>query len=149
MRDFEACAEPLQDWLNGTEVKVQESSARLHDLTAKTQELGKLQVRGGGVWEESGRSLGWGLGWSGRSLVECGLGLGGVWEESGGVWEESGRSLGGVWEESGGVWEECGRSLGGVWEGSGRSLGGVWTETRPRPKTVEAVTRPKTTKKWS
>ncbi|CAL8394133.1 unnamed protein product, partial [Arctogadus glacialis] len=43
MRDFEACAEPLQDWLNGTEVKVQESSARLHDLAAKTQELGKLQ----------------------------------------------------------------------------------------------------------
>ncbi|KAG7249949.1 hypothetical protein CRUP_005777, partial [Coryphaenoides rupestris] len=43
MRDFEASAEPLQDWLNGTEVKVQESSARLHDLPAKTQELGKLQ----------------------------------------------------------------------------------------------------------
>uniref|UniRef100_A0A3B4V7G6 Uncharacterized protein n=1 Tax=Seriola dumerili TaxID=41447 RepID=A0A3B4V7G6_SERDU len=41
---FEASAEPLQDWLNSTEVRVQESSARLHDLPAKKQELSKLQV---------------------------------------------------------------------------------------------------------
>ena len=84
MRDFEACAEPLQDWLNGTEVKVQESSARLHDLAAKTQELGKLQVKGrGGVlagsWVGSGRSLGRVLagGWaeSGLSLVGSGRSL--------------------------------------------------------------------------
>ena len=44
MRDFEASAEPLQDWLNATELAVKESSARLHDLTAKKQELHKLQV---------------------------------------------------------------------------------------------------------
>ncbi|GLD49390.1 nesprin-1-like protein [Lates japonicus] len=43
MTEFEASAEPLQDWLNSTEVRVQESSARLHDLIAKKQELGKLQ----------------------------------------------------------------------------------------------------------
>ncbi|XP_056150129.1 nesprin-1-like [Lampris incognitus] len=43
MTDFEASAEPLQDWLNNTEVRVQESSARLHDLPAKRQELSKLQ----------------------------------------------------------------------------------------------------------
>lgn len=44
MTEFEASAEPLQDWLNGTEVRVQESSARLHDLPAKKEELKKLQV---------------------------------------------------------------------------------------------------------
>ncbi|KAJ8275253.1 hypothetical protein COCON_G00098780 [Conger conger] len=43
MRDFEASAEPLQDWLNGTESLLQESSTRLHDLPAKKQELHKLQ----------------------------------------------------------------------------------------------------------
>ncbi|XP_045574102.1 nesprin-1 isoform X3 [Salmo salar] len=43
MKDFEASAEPLQEWLHGTEVAVQESSTRLHDLTAKKQELHKLQ----------------------------------------------------------------------------------------------------------
>ncbi|XP_047184446.1 nesprin-1 isoform X2 [Scophthalmus maximus] len=43
MTQFEASAEPLQDWLNSTEVRVQESSARLHDLPAKKQELSKLQ----------------------------------------------------------------------------------------------------------
>uniref|UniRef100_A0A3Q3FIN1 Uncharacterized protein n=1 Tax=Labrus bergylta TaxID=56723 RepID=A0A3Q3FIN1_9LABR len=46
MKEFEASAEPLQDWLNSTEVRVQESSARLHDLPAKKQELSKLQVLG-------------------------------------------------------------------------------------------------------
>lgn len=44
MTEFEASAEPLQDWLTSTEVRVQESSARLHDLPAKKQELSKLQV---------------------------------------------------------------------------------------------------------
>lgn len=44
MTEFEVSAEPLQDWLNNTEVRVQESSARLHDLPAKKQELSKLQV---------------------------------------------------------------------------------------------------------
>lgn len=44
MTEFEVNAEPLQDWLNNTEVRVQESSARLHDLPAKKQELSKLQV---------------------------------------------------------------------------------------------------------
>ncbi|KAM4529485.1 nesprin-1 isoform 3-T3 [Fundulus diaphanus] len=43
MTEFEASAEPLQDWLNGTESRVQESSARLHDLPTKKQELSKLQ----------------------------------------------------------------------------------------------------------
>ncbi|XP_063352154.1 nesprin-1 isoform X7 [Pelmatolapia mariae] len=43
MTEFEASAEPLQEWLNSTEVRVQESSARLHDLPAKKQELSKLQ----------------------------------------------------------------------------------------------------------
>ncbi|XP_028253699.1 nesprin-1 [Parambassis ranga] len=43
MTEFEASAEPLQDWLNSTEARVQESSARLHDLPAKKQELSKLQ----------------------------------------------------------------------------------------------------------
>lgn len=44
MTEFEASAEPLQDWLNSTEVRVQESSVRLNDLPAKKQELNKLQV---------------------------------------------------------------------------------------------------------
>lgn len=44
MTEFEANAEPLQEWLNSTEVRVQESSARLHDLSTKKQELSKLQV---------------------------------------------------------------------------------------------------------
>lgn len=44
MRAFEASAEPLQNWLNSTEVRVQESSVRLHDLVAKKEELNKLQV---------------------------------------------------------------------------------------------------------
>uniref|UniRef100_A0A3P9H8T0 Uncharacterized protein n=1 Tax=Oryzias latipes TaxID=8090 RepID=A0A3P9H8T0_ORYLA len=44
MTEFESSADPLQEWLNGTEVKVQESSARLHDLPAKKEELSKLQV---------------------------------------------------------------------------------------------------------
>lgn len=44
MEDFEASVEPLQDWLNRTEMSVQESSARLHDLPAKRLELTKLQV---------------------------------------------------------------------------------------------------------
>ncbi|TWW68818.1 Nesprin-1 Enaptin KASH domain-containing protein 1 [Takifugu flavidus] len=43
MTEFEASAEPLQEWLNTTEVRVQESSVRLHDLPAKKQELNKLQ----------------------------------------------------------------------------------------------------------
>ncbi|XP_057678025.1 nesprin-1 isoform X5 [Corythoichthys intestinalis] len=43
MTDFEASAEPLQEWLSGAEVRVQESSTRLHDLSAKKQELDKLQ----------------------------------------------------------------------------------------------------------
>lgn len=45
MRDFESSVEPLQDWLNQTEMKVQESSSRLHDLPAKKHELHKLQVQ--------------------------------------------------------------------------------------------------------
>lgn len=52
MTEFEANAEPLQEWLNSTEVRVQESSARLHDLSAKKEELSKLQV----LWRS--RSLG-------------------------------------------------------------------------------------------
>lgn len=44
MKDFEASAEPLQACLNATELSVQESSTRLHDLTAKKLELHKLQV---------------------------------------------------------------------------------------------------------
>ncbi|RXM34940.1 Nesprin-1 [Acipenser ruthenus] len=43
MKDFETSAEPLQEWLNGTETAVQESSARLHNLQAKKQEQHKLQ----------------------------------------------------------------------------------------------------------
>uniref|UniRef100_A0A3Q3IHR9 Uncharacterized protein n=1 Tax=Monopterus albus TaxID=43700 RepID=A0A3Q3IHR9_MONAL len=54
MTEFEASAEPLQDWVNSTEARVQESSARLHDLPAKKQELSKLQVeyytQQGSVW---------------------------------------------------------------------------------------------------
>lgn len=53
MTEFEANAEPLQDWLNSTEVRVQESSARLHDLPAKKQELSKLQV----LWSPKSCSL--------------------------------------------------------------------------------------------
>lgn len=45
MRDFESSVEPLQDWLNQTELTVQESSSRLHDLPAKKHELHKLQVQ--------------------------------------------------------------------------------------------------------
>lgn len=45
MKDFEASAEPLQECLNVTELVVQESSTRLHDLTAKKMELNKLQVK--------------------------------------------------------------------------------------------------------
>lgn len=44
MTEFEASAEPLQNWLNSTEIRVQESSVRLHDLLDKKQELNKLQV---------------------------------------------------------------------------------------------------------
>uniref|UniRef100_A0A3B3XG29 Uncharacterized protein n=1 Tax=Poecilia mexicana TaxID=48701 RepID=A0A3B3XG29_9TELE len=44
MTEFEASAEPVQDWLNSTESRVQESSARLHDLPTKKHELTKLQV---------------------------------------------------------------------------------------------------------
>lgn len=44
MTEFESSSEPLQNWLNSTEVRVQESSVRLHDLLAKKQELNKLQV---------------------------------------------------------------------------------------------------------
>lgn len=45
MKDFEASAEPLQECLNVTELAVQESSTRLHDLTAKKMEHNKLQVK--------------------------------------------------------------------------------------------------------
>uniref|UniRef100_A0A3B3D3E9 Uncharacterized protein n=1 Tax=Oryzias melastigma TaxID=30732 RepID=A0A3B3D3E9_ORYME len=45
MKDFEASAEPLQQKLNATELVVQESNSRLHDLTAKRAELQKLQVQ--------------------------------------------------------------------------------------------------------
>ncbi|XP_062858462.1 nesprin-1 isoform X4 [Trichomycterus rosablanca] len=44
MQEFEASVEPLQDWLNRTEITVQESSTRLHDLPAKRLELSKLQA---------------------------------------------------------------------------------------------------------
>ncbi|MED6268686.1 hypothetical protein CHARACLAT_024850, partial [Characodon lateralis] len=43
MKEFEASADPLQECLNATELAVQESSTRLHDLTAKKLELHKLQ----------------------------------------------------------------------------------------------------------
>lgn len=52
MEDFEACAEPLQDCLNATEQVVQESSARLHDLTGKKLELHKLQVLTLPIWPQ-------------------------------------------------------------------------------------------------
>ncbi|XP_033998692.1 nesprin-1 isoform X2 [Trematomus bernacchii] len=68
MTEFEASAEPLQDWLNSTEVRVQESSARLHDLPAKKQELSKLQC----VLEEM----------AGREAE-----LGGLRERAHGLWE--------------------------------------------------------------
>ncbi|XP_031731325.1 nesprin-1 isoform X8 [Anarrhichthys ocellatus] len=54
MTEFEASAEPLQDWLNSTEVRVQESSARLHDLPAKKKELSKLQCV---LEEKAGREV--------------------------------------------------------------------------------------------
>lgn len=44
MKDFEVSLEPLQDHLNATEMTVQESSTKLHDLKAKKMELQKLQV---------------------------------------------------------------------------------------------------------
>lgn len=44
MKDFEASIEPIQERLNSTELAVQESCTRLHDLTAKKLELHKLQV---------------------------------------------------------------------------------------------------------
>lgn len=44
MRDFEATAEPLQEWLTTTEKMVQGSSSRLHDLPSKRREQQKLQV---------------------------------------------------------------------------------------------------------
>ncbi|XP_060722109.1 nesprin-1 isoform X2 [Tachysurus vachellii] len=50
MQEFEVSVEPLQDWINRTEMSVQESSARLHDLPAKRLELSKLQS----VLEEMG-----------------------------------------------------------------------------------------------
>ncbi|XP_041950505.1 nesprin-1 [Alosa sapidissima] len=44
MEDFEARLEPLQHWLKDTEITVQESTARLHDIPGKRQELCKLQA---------------------------------------------------------------------------------------------------------
>uniref|UniRef100_A0A3B3QYW2 Uncharacterized protein n=1 Tax=Paramormyrops kingsleyae TaxID=1676925 RepID=A0A3B3QYW2_9TELE len=44
MKDFEASAEPLQEWLNVTEAAVQDSSTCLQDLPSKKQELQRLQV---------------------------------------------------------------------------------------------------------
>lgn len=44
MKDFEATAEPLQEWLTTTERMVQGSSSRLHDLPSKRREQQKLQV---------------------------------------------------------------------------------------------------------
>uniref|UniRef100_A0A8B9L0L9 Spectrin repeat containing, nuclear envelope 1a n=1 Tax=Astyanax mexicanus TaxID=7994 RepID=A0A8B9L0L9_ASTMX len=43
MQAFEESLQPLQDWLNRTEITVQDSSTRLHDLPAKRLELCKLQ----------------------------------------------------------------------------------------------------------
>ncbi|XP_027759675.1 nesprin-1 isoform X4 [Empidonax traillii] len=43
MKDFEATAEPLQEWLTTTEKIVQGSSSRLHDLPSKRREQQKLQ----------------------------------------------------------------------------------------------------------
>ncbi|XP_029943278.1 nesprin-1-like [Salarias fasciatus] len=45
MKDLEASAEPLQENLNSTQLTVQQSSTRLHDLPAKRQELHKLQEK--------------------------------------------------------------------------------------------------------
>uniref|UniRef100_A0A8C5T9V7 Uncharacterized protein n=1 Tax=Malurus cyaneus samueli TaxID=2593467 RepID=A0A8C5T9V7_9PASS len=53
MKDFEATAEPLQEWLATTEKILQGSSSRLHDLPSKRREQQKLQVtfnRGGGFF---------------------------------------------------------------------------------------------------
>lgn len=44
MKDFEATAEPLTEWLSTTEKIVQGSSSRLHDLSSKRREQQKLQV---------------------------------------------------------------------------------------------------------
>lgn len=44
MKDFEATAEPLQEWLTTTEKMIQGSSSRLHDLPSKRREQQKLQV---------------------------------------------------------------------------------------------------------
>lgn len=44
MKDFEATAEPLQEWLTTTEKMVQRSNSRLHDLPSKRREQQKLQV---------------------------------------------------------------------------------------------------------
>lgn len=46
MRDFEARARPLRDWMRATEVRVQQSTvaASLHDVQSKRQQLNKLQV---------------------------------------------------------------------------------------------------------
>lgn len=44
MKDFEATAEPLAEWLSTTEKMVQGSSSRLHDLPSKRREHQKLQV---------------------------------------------------------------------------------------------------------
>lgn len=44
MKDFEATAEPLSEWLSTTEKMVQGSSSRLHDLPSKRREHQKLQV---------------------------------------------------------------------------------------------------------
>ncbi|XP_033368639.1 nesprin-1 isoform X3 [Parus major] len=43
MKDFEATAEPLQEWLTTTEKIVQGSSSRLYDLPSKRREQQKLQ----------------------------------------------------------------------------------------------------------
>ncbi|XP_068533203.1 nesprin-1 isoform X8 [Anas acuta] len=43
MKDFEATAEPLAEWLSTTEKMVQGSSSRLHDLPSKRREHQKLQ----------------------------------------------------------------------------------------------------------
>ncbi|XP_009867463.1 PREDICTED: nesprin-1, partial [Apaloderma vittatum] len=43
MKEFEATAEPLQEWLTTTEKMVQGSSSRLHDLPSKRREQQKLQ----------------------------------------------------------------------------------------------------------
>ncbi|NXT73431.1 SYNE1 protein, partial [Zapornia atra] len=43
MKEFEATADPLQEWLTATEKMVQGSSSRLHDLPSKRREQQKLQ----------------------------------------------------------------------------------------------------------